>query len=140
MAQMKRTARVIEKDGKLVAEVRRTDACGHCHACGLTGNQSVYYDLPEGKFAPGDEVSVDAPQGALGKATLLAYGLPLICLVAGLLLGTALFDTEWAQALTAIIALAAGYTLLKLTERKRRASGEYECGVSNPDQQKEEPK
>ncbi len=135
---MKRKATVVNDGGRLVAEIRRSDACGHCHACGLGTGDRVLYELPEGKYNEGDEVYIEAPVSALRSATLWAYGLPLICLIAGLLLGTLVFSAEWAQALCAIISLALGYTSIKLTEKKRRASGAFECKATNAAQQKED--
>ncbi len=135
---MKRKATVVEADGKLVAEIRRSDACGHCHACGMANSDRVLYELPEGRYKEGDEVYIEAPISALRKATLWAYGLPLICLLAGLLLGTLVFSDEWAQAACAIISLALGYAFIKLTEKKRRASSAFECRATSAEQQKED--
>lgn len=124
---MKREATVVYYKDKLVAEIVRTDACGQCHACEIGRKDKLHYPLPEGEFKEGDIILIEVSNNAASRASLLAYGLPLICLLAGLFLGWALFSAEWAQALCAILALAAGCAYLAVTEKKRRASGEYAC-------------
>lgn len=124
---MKREATVKMHSGKLMAMIVRSEACGDCHACDFGQKEEMYYPLPEGSYEEGDPVYVEISDRALGKATLIAYGLPLICLLAGLLIGFALFKAEWLQALTALIFLSVGWTIIKITEKKRRNSETFVC-------------
>ena len=124
---MKRNAVVVNVNGRLMAEIVRTEACGQCHACDLGRSQKLHYPLPDGNYKEGDAVTLEVADRVLGRATLLAYGLPLVCLLAGLGLGMVLFRTEWAQAITAVGFLLIGFLLLAITEKKRKKNGLYTC-------------
>ena len=129
---MKREATVVREGDRLVAEIVRTDACGQCHACEFGRKEKLHYPLPAGEYAEGDVIQLEVSDRAVSRASLLAYGLPLACLVAGLLLGWQLFNEEWAQALCAIALLAAGCAYLAVTEKRRRASGAFACRAHKP--------
>ena len=131
---MKREATVVNVNGKLMAEIVRTEACGQCHACDFGRKQKLLYPLPAGQYREGDVVTLSVSDHALTRATLLAYGLPFLCLFAGLLVGSLAFRAEWAQALTAIAFLAGGCAYLAVTEKKRRKNGKYACQAHSSDQ------
>ena len=82
---------------------------------------------PRRRFKEGDKVAIEISDCALGKATLIAYGLPLLCMLLGLALGALIFKAEWAQALTALIALLIGWFIIRITEKKRGRSNVYAC-------------
>lgn len=124
---MKRTARVVNENGVLMAEVLREEACAHCHGCDLGRKERRLYPLNGEGFREGDEITLELSDRTLSKTSLLAYGLPLVCLLAGLVLGSLLFSQEWAQALSAILMLGVGLAILAATEKKRRATGQYVC-------------
>lgn len=124
---MKRTARVVNENGVLMAEVLREEACAHCHGCDLGRKERRLYPLNGEGFREGDEITLELSDRTLSKTSLLAYGLPLVCLLAGLVLGSLLFSQEWAQALSAILMLGIGLAILAATEKKRRATGQYVC-------------
>ena len=124
---MKREATVVNHKGKLCALIVRSEACGDCHACDFGKKETLYYPLPAGNFQEGDKVSIEISDRALGKATLIAYGLPLVCMLIGLALGAVIFDAEWAQALCALITLFAAWLIIRKTEKKRGKSNVYAC-------------
>ena len=124
---MKREATVVKVKGVLMAEITRSEACGECHACEFGRTEKMYYNLPDGNYKEGDRVTLEVSDRTLSRATLVAYGIPLAALIVGLILGFALFEAEWAQALTAVVCLAAGCAYLALSEKKRRRSGVYAC-------------
>ena len=124
---MKREATVVQHKGKLCALIVRSEACGDCHACDFGKKEMMYYPLPTGNFNEGDKVEIEISDRALGKATLIAYGLPLLCMLLGLTLGALIFKAEWAQALTALIALLIGWIIIRVTEKKRGKSNTYAC-------------
>ncbi len=124
---MKREATVVLHKGKLCALIVRSEACGDCHACDFGKKEEMHYPLPEGDYKEGDKVMLEISDRALGRATLIAYGLPLVCMLLGLALGAALFKAEWAQALSALIALAAGWIIIRATEKKRGRNQMYAC-------------
>ena len=125
--EMKKTARVVNENGVLMAEVLREEACAHCRGCGLGRRERLLYPLNGEGFHEGDEITLELSGRTLSKTSLLAYGLPLACLIAGLLLGGILFSQEWAQALSAILMLGVGFAVLAATEKKRKAGGQYVC-------------
>jgi len=124
---MKKTARVVNENGVLMAEVLREEACAHCHGCDLGRKERLLYPLNGENFHEGDEITLELSDRTLSKTSLLAYGLPLACLIAGLLLGNVLFSQEWAQALSAILMLGVGLAVLAATEKKRKADRQYVC-------------
>ncbi len=124
---MKKTARVVNENGVLMAEVLREEACAHCHGCDLGRKERLLYPLNGEGFREGDEITLELSDRTLSKTSLLAYGLPLACLIAGLLLGSVLFSQEWAQALSAILMLGVGLAVLAATEKKRKANRQYVC-------------
>ncbi|MBQ3669018.1 MAG: SoxR reducing system RseC family protein [Clostridia bacterium] len=124
---MTKEAIVVNTEKGLKAEVIRSEACAHCRGCQIGQTERLLCDLPEGDYKEGDTVVITLSDHALTKATLLAYGVPLAALVAGLLLGSAIFKNEIAQATTAGVFTLAGLVWLALTEKKRRQSGSFEC-------------
>lgn len=131
---MKREALVVSVRGKLMAEIARTEACGECRACQMGQKSIIHYPLPKGDYKEGDTVTLEIGDNMLTRATLIAYGIPFVSLVIGLIAGSLLFQAEWAQALTALIFLTAGFAYIHLTEKKRRAKGAYACSArkNNP--------
>ncbi len=126
---MTRQAKVVKTEHGLMAEVIRSEACAQCRACQVGQTEQLLCPLPEGEYAEGDTVTISIPEHALTKATLLAYGVPLLCLVVGLLLGSAIFESEPLQAACAAVFTLAGLVYLFATEKKRRQSRAFECAA-----------
>jgi len=83
------------------AVVRMDEAgCGRCHEKGGCGGQNLgrmfcstsptYRLHNPGGLRVGDRVQVAVADGAVGRAALLAYALPLLCLFAAAFVGRAL--------------------------------------------------
>lgn len=124
---MKREATVALRKGKLCAVIVRSEACGDCHACDFGKKEEMHYPLTQGDYKEGDKIIIEISDRALGHATLIAYGFPLVCMLAGLVLGAYLFKAEWVQALCALTALAAGWLIIRITEKKRSRNQMYAC-------------
>ncbi|MDL2206593.1 SoxR reducing system RseC family protein, partial [Eubacteriales bacterium OttesenSCG-928-N13] len=75
---MKQLATVVRENGRLMAEVIRPEACEACHACKYGRTERRLMALPSGDFREGDQVELNLPDGKVGIASLLAYGIPLI--------------------------------------------------------------
>lgn len=135
---MKREATVVLHKGKLCALIVRSEACGDCHACDFGKKEEMHYPLPQGDYKEGDKVMIEISDRALGRATLIAYGLPLVCMLLGLSLGAVLFKAEWAQALSALIALAFGWLIIRATEKKRGRNRIYACRTEKIKNKQEE--
>lgn len=118
---MRQTAKVVYRDGKLMAMVERPEACMSCRACEYGQRSETLVELPKGKYREGDTVEMELERGRLSKASLLAYGIPLAGLLAGLVIGNAARLTEPLQAVTAVAGALLGFGALKLLEPRFRS-------------------
>lgn len=117
---MKREAKVVNVDGRLMAEVVRTEACQQCHACQFGQKERMLVELPEGDYAVGDTVELTLADARFARASLLAYALPVATLFAGLLIAAFAGLSEVWQALCALVGLGVGLAVIKLLEPRLR--------------------
>lgn len=132
-ATIEGTARVVGvEDGLAWLEPEQTTACGGCHsaaACGVeAGNRRLVarrFSLPnDHDFKVGERVVVGVPDHALVRASMLAYGTPLLTtLGAGLVAQKGFEAGDGASALAAIGGLALGFILVYLRTRVLTARG-----------------
>jgi sigma-E factor negative regulatory protein RseC len=121
---MKETGKVIkiEEDQATIMIVRGT-ACGECGACQVGKDKLQMVMTADNNVGAqvGDEVEIDLENVSFMTAMLIAYGFPLLALMAGIfggyygLLALGLSDSM-AQGLAAIlglVALAASYAVIK---------------------------
>lgn len=120
---MRQTARVVRENGRLMAEVMRPEACEACRACRYGKQERRLVDLPAGDFLEGDSIELELPDGNVGRASLLAYGIPLVTMLLGLWLGGLFGRGELFQALGALVMLGVGILILKLIEPRLKKSG-----------------
>lgn len=123
---MERLGEVTKVDGKwLEITFCRPSDCEKCHAC-MGGNQTTTLRL-EGKAALGDQVLVEMPASTVTQASLIAYGLPLCGLLAGMLLGEKLIPLEHSlgSLIGAVIGLGIPLVYLLITEKKRRSNPKW---------------
>ena len=122
---MLRTGRVVSaENGELEICFERPEACAHCGACGGEKHQTLVKipgDVPVGRW-----VDVEMPDGQVVKASVAAYVLPLILLLAGIALGTLLFDREALWALTGFVCMALSWFVLRLIERRARGRAPWQ--------------
>ncbi|WP_303785505.1 SoxR reducing system RseC family protein [Azovibrio restrictus] len=96
-AESEQVGRVTGLDGDFALVQVEGGGCGRCHEAGGCGGQQLtrmfcstprQYRVRNAVGAkPGDLVSIILPAGALGRYATLAYGLPLLGLIVGALLG-----------------------------------------------------
>lgn len=93
------------------------EKCGACHG----GRQQTAIRLP-GKARVGDIAVVDMPMKTLMHASALAYGLPLIGMLGGLVLGAVIAPDagDVAPALGALCGLTLCVGIAVITESRRR--------------------
>ena len=94
-AELRQTGRVIETKQNNMAVVRfqRSDACGHCNACFTFGSTEADIEIDNICDARvGDIVSIELHSGSMFKASAIAYGIPLIGLIVGAILGSRIGD------------------------------------------------
>ncbi len=137
---MKQTATVVYENGRLMAEVLRPEACASCRACDFGKKQRVLVDIVDQKsHQAGDQIVLEIQDGNVSKASLLAYGIPLVFLLIGLLIAYALGDkilqdTELWQALIVFGGIAIGCLALKFLDPVIKKNGKfapkaYGCGA-----------
>lgn len=114
---MVRTGKVVEsKHGMLKVCFDRPEACQHCNAC--SGQKHHTLAKIPGNAPVGSFVTVDMPQGQVFKASVLAYVVPMVLLILGILLGLTLLKSEAAAALLGIGMMAVSYLLLRWIEKR----------------------
>lgn len=72
-----------------VIKMQRTEACAKCRACvaGLQGKEMFIEADNQCKAAVNDWVELEMADNGFYKAVLILYGIPLVGLMAGILLG-----------------------------------------------------
>ncbi len=120
---MEQTGEVIKVlDGLLTVQFCRPEACESCRAC--TGEKHKAMLQIPGDAQVGDIVTVSMPEGQVAKASLLAYAMPLVGLMAGLFTGYALGGD-----MPAVIGAAAGLMIsvliLKLLDGRLRRDARW---------------
>ena len=103
------------------AQIRflRGSACAHCGACLTVGESEMEIALPNTLGAKvGDRVSVDLSPKRVVQASLLAYAVPLVLLIGGVLLGSRIAD--WVGLLFGVAACGIGYLILRIIEKQSK--------------------
>ena len=59
----------VKLDGRLMAEVVRTEACLQCHACQYGQKGRVLVELPEGDYRVGDTVELSLEDARSARAS-----------------------------------------------------------------------
>ena len=85
---MTQTATLVRVNGRLMAQAIRSEACAQCRACAHGQTERQLIELPEGfEDAEGETVELTLPEGSVGRASLLGYGVPFVAFCLGLALG-----------------------------------------------------
>ncbi len=119
-------------------EIQRRSACGGCQAgdgCGTaalakiwSGGQVRVRAMSELSLRPGDAVIVGLADGVLLRGALLAYLLPLALLLAGALLGQAVFAGagEEPVVVSGVLGLGLGFLAVRVLSRRFRDDVRYQ--------------
>jgi sigma-E factor negative regulatory protein RseC len=103
-------------DGTAQIRFLRSSACAHCGACLTVGDSEMEVSLPNTLGAKvGDRVVVDLSPKRVIQASLLAYAVPLLLLIAGVLIGSRYAD--WAGLVLGVLACGIGYLILRIVEK-----------------------
>lgn len=122
---MTQTAEVIRVDGTLMAKITRTEACAKCGACQHGQQEARLYPLPKGEYKEGDLVEISLPDSGAFTASFIAYGIPVIFMVLGLVIGWALNWPDAGQIALALGALAVSFFIIRALEPRIRRSGRF---------------
>lgn len=115
------------KGNTAVVVLERQDMCGDCHACEMISGKKACTLTCE-KHIPckvGDEVEVTLTTDYFLKATYLIYGVPLVGLIAGLVLGVVISQSlhlAFGDLLTAafmLLGAAMGGLYIKKQDKKK---------------------
>jgi len=105
------------KNGTAQIHFLRGSACAHCGACLTVGESEMEVTLPNTLGAKqGDRVVVELSPKRVMQASLLAYAVPLLLLIGGVLVGSRYAD--WAGLALGIAACGIGYLILRIVEKK----------------------
>lgn len=104
-------------NGSVQIRFLRSSACAHCGACLTVGESEMEITLPNTVGAKeGDRVAVDLSPKRLVQASLLAYAVPLVLLITGVVIGSRFAD--WAGLALGVSACGIGYLILRIVERR----------------------
>jgi sigma-E factor negative regulatory protein RseC len=113
------------KDGTAQIHFLRGSACAHCGACLTVGESEMEVTLPNTLGAKqGDRVVVDLSPKRVMQASLLAYAVPLLLLIGGVLIGSRYAD--WAGLALGIAACGIGYLILRIVEKKSKKRNSFQ--------------
>ena len=113
------------KDGTAQIRFLRGSACAHCGACLSIGDSEMEISLPNTLGAKeGDRVAVDLAPKRLVQASLIAYAVPLVLLIAGVFIGSRYAD--WAGLALGIAACGISYLILRIVEKKSAKSKSFQ--------------
>ena len=121
------------KEDLAVVRFERSEACSNCRACQMGRTDMHDVSIPNLCGAQvGDMVQVELHADKLVKASAIVYIFPLAAFVLGLLIAprilTALaisMDSELFSCSVALLLMGAAFAAVRLTEKKRRAKGEF---------------
>ena len=135
---MLRTGKVVAASGgELEVCFERPEACAHCGACAGQKEKTTVRipgDVPAGRW-----IDVDMPETQVLKASVLAYVLPVVMLLAGLALGSALFAREVLWAVTGILCMGLSWLILRLIEKRMKQKDVWQPKIVNVYGDGEEP-
>ena len=117
---------VVALDGNQ-ARIRflRGSACAHCGACLTAGENEMEVLLVNTLGAKvGDRVAVDLSPNRVVQASLLAYAIPLVLLIAGVFIGSRFSD--WLGLVLGVLACGIAYLILRLVERKTKKKSSFQ--------------
>lgn len=115
---MVRTGKVVGTDGKTIDVCfERPEMCAQCGACmGRKPHEETV--KIEGTAAVGDTVAVEMPDAKIVKVSLIAYIIPLVGLLAGLLIGQVLLKSDIWAAVTGLVGLGGGILVARVFDKR----------------------
>ena len=116
---------VVEANGKRVTvRFKKTDACGHCNACFRFGSNEADIEMDNTLGAKkGDEVYIDMHANTVLKASAIVYGIPIIGLILGVVIGSRFGEIYAAIGGVALSGLS--FLILKKLEPKFAKMNEF---------------
>lgn len=122
---MKQQGTVIKTDGRR-ATVRfvKSGACGNCNACFRFGGNEADIEMANPLNAKeGQRVYIEMHARSVLKASIVVYGIPIICLIAGVAAGSLI--SEVYGAIGGVLLCAGSYFILRGLEPKFAKMNEF---------------
>ena len=115
------------KDKTVVVTLERQDMCGDCHACEMISGKKACTLTCESKIPcqVGDQVEIELTTDYFLKATYLIYGVPLLGLVVGLIIGIGITKImivpleDLVMAACMLIGTGLGIIYIKVKDKKK---------------------
>jgi len=116
---MLRTGKVVfTGDGEIEVSFERPEACAHCGAC--AGQKEETRVTIPGSVPLGRWVDVEMPDAQVLKASALAYVIPMALLLAGIWIGSLIFESEAMWGLCGIVLMACAWFILRRIDRRMK--------------------
>lgn len=127
---MLRNGKVIQK-GKdhLMVCFDRLESCEKCGAC-EAGHKKQTLVRVLGDAAVGDVVAVVMPDNRILALSAVMYGVPLIGLIAGLLLGMRFFQSEVKALVTGVAGLVLFFFIVKAWDKRIQSMPKWQPHVA----------
>lgn len=124
---MKEFGRVTEAKGDwAVVKVKKNKNCDKCAACSFGSDGYMSFRAINNKNAKeGDYVLSEVSKTEAALSSFLLYGVPLIALAAGILVGQAFFDEQIAAFLLGFILMFISFGVLFYIDRKLKKSSKF---------------
>ncbi len=122
--------------GNAIVSIKRDTACGKCKVCPSNGENEVLITIPNNvNVQPGDRVAIAMEPSKILKAAAIAYCIPLIGLVAGVVAGVGVasqlkFDSELSGVAGGILFTMLTFFGIKLFEPYIRGKGCFEPKIA----------
>lgn len=114
---MERIGEVVKilENGRAVVRFERTKACKNCKMCANAGENHALTEVENTlRTKVGDAVEISLHSKSLLQATLIAYGIPLLMLLIGVVVGSMWSDAV--GAIAGIVLALAAFAILRLLE------------------------
>ncbi len=117
---------IIELDGgNAVVKFKRGKACKNCNACLSFSDDELIVQIKNTLDAKiGDKVEIVLHARSVIKASLIAYGIPIITLIAGALSGSLLGDLY--TAIFGILGAGTAFVILRLLEPRFERMSDFQ--------------
>jgi sigma-E factor negative regulatory protein RseC len=125
-------ARVVAADGRVaVLEPEQGTSCGHCASAAACGAKAGPNWLQARRFkivnddglTVGERVVVGIPEGTVLKGAMVAYGLPLVTMMAGGITAQQMGGGDGAAAAATLVGLVLGLLIARLLAGRLSARG-----------------
>ena len=126
---MNRVGKIIKsKDNFAFVKLTRTTACSGCHGCGNSEDDSDEIEirvLNEKGADVGDIVEVNMDNQNVLLAAAIAYGIPFVALLSGLLIGNFFLESEMLSIIIGFVFLFISYLGINIKENEFYNSKKY---------------